>query len=788
MIRRPLMYITASFTAAVAIACSFGTGYAVTGIIVIVTILPIMKFSNRTAYTAMLLILFSYTAGTAVFYLDDRAYRSSLFDDGEKVCLEGEVMESDVKDGTGDTEHIQVKMKTDIEKSWTGRKYEKILVNFYRDNKDKENAGHSDYPIPGDEICVTGEIRQPDGRKNPRCFDYSLYLRTIGISTSVNAESIEILTDSGSDTVIGRLHVIRENFIGKLEECAGNETSSMMAGILFGKEDDIDESVLEEFRMNGTAHILAVSGLHIGMVYGFISRLWIWRKGKAYFTAAMLFLICYSVMASFSPSVVRAVIMIGFHIFASINHKRYDLCSAALIAALMMLLKNPMYLYNTGFQMSFIAIFSIVLIMPVVNRAYKGILLGGIAIQAGIAPYVAYNFNYFSVAAVFVNIPIIFIAGLVVPLGIVSIVVAETCPYLFQVLAGMMKIFCDLITELNHATVMDGITVFNVTSPDIKYISLYYIAVILFLSEEGRLAVIRKGKKMIIFTLIISVSISMILGKINREPFDDAEVIFVDVGQGDCIHLRTETGENYLIDGGGSDGYDIGRKVLRPYLLKNGTDMLDGIFVTHLHTDHYKGAAELCRLGMVKKLFIYDGNRKIEKKVMKETGMSREDIVYVHMGQNLKLSDRWSLDVLWPEKRTEKQYADMLSDDEDENEMSLILKLITDRYSVLLTGDIDTECQSYLADKWGGRLKCSVLKVPHHGSRYSYCEEFVEAADPEYAVFQVGKNSFGHPDEGVIENYRRKGIMIYRNDKNGAVAFDLKNGYNAQAIKMEKDR
>ena len=116
-----------------------------------------------------------------------------------------------------------------------------------------------------------------------------------------------------------------------------------------------------------------------------------------------------------------------------------------------------------------------------------------------------------------------------------------------------------------------------------------------FMSEDGRLVIMRKRKALITAMITAVLTIALVFGQINGNEFLKADVVFVDVGQGDCIHFRTEDGRNYMIDGGGSVDYNVGKKVLMPYLLKNGIRRLDGIFVTHLHADHYKGAAELCR-------------------------------------------------------------------------------------------------------------------------------------------------------------------------------------------------
>ena len=502
----------------------------------------------------------------------------------------------------------------------------------------------------------------------------------------------------------------------------------------------------------------------------------------------MFFFICYLYMASFAISTVRAVIMVAVHIIAGITNRKYDLASAAFLASLIMLAKEPMYLFNTGFQMSFLAVLSMAILIPVIKYFYGGIFLSGAAIQLGLMPYTAYTFNYISLSAVFVNILVIMMAGLMVPLGLCAVVTVEICRPLFRIEAAVLSGLCRMLIQLNDMTAVEGVTVFSVTSPDIRLLAMYYLSMLLFLSEEGRLLIMRKRKALLSCMAAAAVVLSMAFGAVCGSGFRNADVVFVDVGQGDCIHFRTDDGKNYLIDGGGSLNSNIGKKVLKPYLLKNGVRKLDGIFVSHLHMDHYKGAAELCREGMAEKLFIYEGDKISENEIVRDTGMKPEDIVYLGQGDQVRLSEETIVDVLWPQKKSVREYVKMAGEDADENETSLIIKVSIGEADFIATGDVDEACQNRIEEKWKDGLECDVLKVAHHGSRYSYSDDFVESCAPRYAVFQVGKNNFGHPDEGVIEKYRGKGIMIYRNDRDGAVGFDFKGNGKTEVMTVKKDR
>ncbi len=146
-------------------------------------------------------------------------------------------------------------------------------------------------------------------------------------------------------------------------------------------------------------------------------------------------------------------------------------------------------------------------------------------------------------------------------------------------------------------------------------------------------------KKIVALLICLCLGVSAVFGQATATGFEKTSIVFVDVGQGDCMHIRTEDGRNYLLDGGGKIDYNLGKKTLKPYLLKNGVRRLDGAFVTHLHTDHYKGIAELCQEGMVNKLFLYEGSRNKTEQICRETGLSADDLVFLHAGQTVSLGD-----------------------------------------------------------------------------------------------------------------------------------------------------
>lgn len=692
--------------------------------------------------------------------------------------------------------------------------------------------------LPGSVIRFTGTPKQPDPKRNPNCFDYRLYLKSKGIQATVRCEHIQVLAPSeraAAPTIAGRLFLMREKYLARIGMHTGPETEYMMRAILFGEKGLLGDEVQEVFRQNGTAHVLAVSGLHVGMIYGAVTLIWDLlarlfphilgaRKGRRFFICMAAFFTGYAFLAGFSPSVVRAVCMVLLHALAFMTGRRYDLNCAAFAVGTVALLHNPYIIFQAGFQMSFLAILTLGLITPYIHRIYSGALAGSIAIQIGLGPYMASQFNVLPMLAILINVPVIFLTGILVPAGIFGMMLPAALPAAPGVwehvmsatpgvwghaLSGLTGIWdnalaslCEMMVRMNELCRVERVTSMTCASPPIGLLAAYYLGLLVFASEEGRRLFLR-GRKRMLQKLAVGVLIaSLAFGQAADDGFRHAQMVFVDVGQGDCMHIRCGRG-NFLIDGGGSKDYEVGTKTLKPYLLKNGESRVDGAFVTHLHTDHYQGICELAKAGMVRRLFLYDGNRVKEAQVCEETGLQPSQLTYLSQGQRVELPGGGSVEVLWPKKKTASEYERMVQNEEDENASSLIIRVEVNGVSMLATGDLGEEGEAQLLREeeqlrecGGGTLNSSaagglhsdILKVGHHGSKTSSSEAFLDAVDPAVAVIQVGKNNmYGHPTPETLERLADRGIPVYRNDLQGAVGLRLKDGAVKQVKTMITD-
>ena len=622
----------------------------------------------------------------------------------------------------------------------------KILVNVYSDIADYRT-------VMWDRVYITGEVSIPKERSNPGTFDYRRYLKSIGIRCIITAENIENVKKAGGIAALLKSAKCRT---ADIFESALGDDSAVVMGLLFGETSGIDEDIIETFRRGGTAHVLAVSGLHLGLLYSFLCRFKRKKRSIPADIAIVLALSAYTALAGFTASVVRACLMIFIHIAGNHLNRRYDLISSSCVSMIIILAVNPMQIYSAGFQMSFLAVITLGIMIPLIQKKIKGILLPMIAVQTGMVPYTMYVFNYVSLTSVISNIPVYFIAAAMIPAGILVIAFCWL-PVIAKPAAMITGLFVKLLLWCNDFTYMGGVFTFDVASPSVIFLAVYYIFIFYMCSEAGQIALIRRNYKKIAAVFAAAVICGAGCSVYLSDGFEKTDMVFVDVGQGDCLHIKAG-GKNLLIDGGGSFNYNVGKSTLKPYLLKNGVTKIDMAIATHLHTDHYQGLKELSQTYRIKKLGVYEANSVNENHLKKE--FKTDEILYLAAGDVINMGRNVSVEVLSPDRGNPL-------DEKDENKNSLVLRVNVKGSGVLMTGDIDEKGEyTLIADT---DIKADILKVAHHGSRYSSCEKFIAVAAPKIAVIQVGKNTYGHPSEEVIKRLEEHKITVFRNDEQGAV-------------------
>ncbi|MCR4601667.1 MAG: ComEC/Rec2 family competence protein [Clostridia bacterium] len=800
--------------------------------------------------------------------------------------------------------------------------------------------------LTGCVVKVRGIPEKPSGARIPRGFDYSLYLRSRGILATLKADSggIQIIkSPKGLWFILNRLALIRADMRHELTARMDEASASAFCGILFGESGSMDRDILQSYRQNGIGHILAASGLHVGFVYGLLRLLF--RRPRTFvgnipITAALL---AYAALAGFSASVMRAVLMMLVHIMATLSHRRYDFLSCIAFCFIALLLFRPAYLFSNGFQLSFLAVTTLAVVLKKVENiraglekkrrektadgasdintdsidsetnplsahtkplnanadvrtfsaftdtynaetdirdtktndgapgsiqtrsavgsalmSLKGRVVTGLAsltaIQAGMLPMTVSAFHYVSPAVVVLNAPAILITGLIVPLGILILplevaarlaLLPAPADMLLTFLCRMSALLIHALTGLSSIAGSSPLSFRYAASPPLFLTLLYYFA--LFLSCSEALSIVRKklrraahencpdtpaasvsrcagrksrdrnrtgpappdsgsdcdrtdstpanlkshrraahcsdpdspstgspprapGRRIAAALTITALILSLGIWTASDWKYLSSDAVFLDVGQGDCIHLRGSGGFNMMIDSGGSDKQDVGTETLIPYFLSHGIASLDLAVITHLHTDHYAGLTTMTDGVQVKRLALSEGYRSQIDRVTAETGIPPENILFLKRGDVLRPGGGITLTVLSPPARSPEEYLQFLEAD-DENALSLVIRADVDGKSFLFTGDIGEDAEAEMISSLRSELlDVDVLKVAHHGSKTSSSQAFLDIASPEISVIQVGRrNMYGHPTPEALKRLARTGSRIFRTDRDGSV-------------------
>ncbi len=520
--------------------------------------------------------------------------------------------------------------------------------------------------VIGHEITAFGQYREPPGADNPGCFDYRTYLRSRGIGFLFSARNIEVSSEDMSirGRMRRRMFLIREGFLGTFED---ESVRAFIKGVVFGDKTQIDEEVRDDFNRNGTGHILAVSGLHTGFLYSLLRLLAGKKKTIGLSVLIILILLMYGEMTMWSPSTMRAVTVLSISIGAVYMKRPFDLLSSVSAAAFLMLIIEPYQLMSSGFQMSFAAMLAIAFLVKPLAAFTGEPMAVMLAVQIGVAPLTAFIFHRLNLLSFLINIPVIFIASILVPLCMCDLFLSAAClipgsvaaaatgilsgnatagasvsglvpgASVFDAVTSVIEGLSEIIVGINSAAANLDFSV-QVTGMNAGLLIFIYLCILLISSEWCRIRILRKEHFHILFGFFCIAVVSVCFTAATYNPFADDEIVFVSVGQGDCTHIRVsadspssathEAGQgkgntsagilgktkNVLIDGGGSMERDIGEDTLMPYLLSNRAETVDLALATHLHTDHVLGLLQLDKVYPVGSIGIPDDyKRSIER-------------------------------------------------------------------------------------------------------------------------------------------------------------------------------
>lgn len=643
----------------------------------------------------------------------------------------------------------------------------------------------------GDVVKLSGNLETPPRFED---FDYKDYLSHQGIYSIMYYPRIQVLERDRGSRALAAIYSLRNSLAQSLSNVLPEPQGSLAQGILLGLRGDISQSLMQMFSRTGTAHLLAISGLNLSIVIGMFISLGIRLLGRRRYLYAWLAFAAiwfYAVITGMHPPVIRGAIMGSMFLFAEFLGRQRSAATALTFAAAVMVGIEPQILWDASFQLSFLSMAGLVFIFPYLQAwSRKGLPAStnseGIAISFYIVvadslavtlsailatwPVIASYFGVVSLIALpanFFAIPsqpaIIITSALVGTIGLLLPVVAHIIGWI----AWLFLSYFILVVQIFDALPLSAIRLSNIQT---WQIAIYYLLLITamailtyrnqftnFLSStvshvsqyrsRSSASIPKLAKKWSVFSLLIAAILVWTI--VLTMPDNNLHVSILNVGQGDAILVQTPNHHKILIDGGPSPQaikLELSKKL--PFWDRT----IDLMILTQPQADHVTGLIEILRHYNVKRVIIsgITSNSLVYNQVLSIVQSKKIECSNAHAGQEIRLGDDIKIEVLHPPITPLQGTAD------DVNNNGLVLRLGYNVVSFLFTADIDEEVEWHLISQRAS-LRCTVLKVAHHGSRTSTSSALLAVAHPEVAVISVANtNNFGHPHPEVLSRLTQR--------------------------------
>lgn len=639
------------------------------------------------------------------------------------------------------------------------RNNKKILINI----KMSQDIPSMKY---GDSLYIEGEFKQPEEARNYKGYNYKQYLKTKKIIGTVELEKAKILKSSNGSFIHNIQKYIKDTINGTLTDEEGN----LLLAILLGDKDKLSEDIQESFKTSNLSHMLAVSGAHVsyiilGLTYVLQNSIIGKKNGKI---VCIFFLLVFMAITNFTPSVTRACIMAILTLFSSIIYRKSDVYTNISVAALITLIFNPYSLLDLGFQLSYGGTIGIIIFIKRIQEKksnskvinyIKQMALVSIYANIIIIPIMMYHFNTVSFTFIISNIMASPILGIIVINGFLFIITSITVKPLTRLIAIFIKPILSILIKISQICSKLPFSNILVVTPYMFNVISYY-AIILYCIKSKK----NNKCKIIICLLIVLILINFIIYIFPQK----LRIFFIDVGQGDSTLIITPDKKTVLIDGGGSDSFDVGEKVLLPYLLDRRILKVDYVLISHFDTDHCGGILTIMEKVKVKNIIIseqaeHSENYERFKKLMINKKIR---LIEVKKGDKIKIGRYSEFKILFPTSR--------LLSENPLNNNSIVAQFNYNNFKMLFTGDIEKLAEQQILKTEKAEIRADILKVAHHGSKTSSIPEFIKAVRPKIALIGVGKNNtFGHPNQQTIKNLENIKCRIYRTDLQGEIIIKI---------------
>lgn len=645
----------------------------------------------------------------------------------------------------------------------------------------------------GNKIEVKGKLEELESLSNPGILSFADFLKNKGIKCQLRSTRSppRVLSKNGGNP-LKRLSIsLKNRLIVIPQKTLPEPYSTLLSSIVFGsRAARAPAEVKEIYKRAGVAHLLVASGMHLGILVGvclFIvrsSRLPLWVG--ILITSVVNFL--YAMMTGFGPSILRAAIMAEIMLIGLLFEREKEVYTSLSLAAFIILLFNPKYLFEVGFQLSFAATCALVYISPVTNEKLKNYMPKSVSslLSVAIAPVLAtspitlYHFSQTSLIGVLTNFLLLPWVGIIVVLGFVSTVLGSIFLPLGELINGANLILLWVAHWLISNLAAFPFAQVFLAPPKLPIIIGYYAGLVVMVEvlRRGRMPKINKFR----LAVIVLAFVSIIFWNATLSDTTKGLVITVlDVGQGDSILIESPSGRKVLVDGAERK---MGERVVVPFLQRKGIRKLDMVILTHPHEDHVGGLPAV--LGKIKVNSVLDSGFVYKSETYRRfLNLIEKNKIKYHLargGQRINFGKGVVVKILHPT-------LPFLTDtNSDANNVSIVFRMQYKKFSMLFTGDNESDGEEGILEIFPETsLASTILKVGHHGSRTSTSPPFLEAVNPEVAVISCGKrNKFKHPHGSTLKKLNANGIKVYRTDQDGAVV--IKSDGEKMSVNVAKCR
>ncbi len=699
--------------------------------------------------------------------------------------------------GQGETrERIRVRVRStqlsDPKKEHGDEWHQPYTLLLYRDGESGRD-GESDLGGVGDSLRVLVRFYPRPEQRNPHDFDTATWLRSQGIDAQ--GRLMEVLPmRSARSAYAGRAggfslrfwSDIRRSVVERIDRLFPDPEESAMAKALFlGQKDALSGDTKTAFSRSGLSHVMAVSGLHVGFV---VAPFWLlipWirsstRKKTVGFLLLCALLLFYAGLTGFSASVMRASLMAVLLTFGRLFSRQGHSMNLVCVVLLILLMIRPSMLFEVGFQLSFSAVFIILLIMPAAQRwipirlRYSragpliSVMLVSAVVQVGLFPVLTAYFGEFSVIGPLANLVVVPLLSGLVPSGLLISVMPGLPEWLTAIPVMVMR---PLLRWIPYAAETFGSTPvsFLQYSHQSVWLHLVWVAGVLMIASWRRYRI----RWSLLILLQAGIAILLFRSVLESSGTRELAVTFLDVGQGDAVHIQTPGGRHLLIDtgpamggwgSGQNSGRDAGRDILVPYLEDLGVDTVDAIVLSHPHADHIGGTAAILNAVPVKRVFEspFPSESQMYRRYRAAATQLGVPVIPLEAGDRVDADPSIQIYVLSP-------YGEDV-DGGNINNRSVVLRIDYGKTSFLFTGDAERSLEQELADAYGDFLDTDVLKAGHHGSNTSSSASFLNLITPDWTVVSCAlENRFRHPGQEAVQRIRETGSGMLFTSLSGAI-------------------